>query len=53
MKLKGAFLFIIGAPESETDTTNLKHLEEKLKKNKSCGLIIQFGKHEKEVTDND
>ena len=50
LKLKYASLFIIGAPDSKISKKELNKLEQKLRNNKSCSLIVQFGKKEYNCT---
>jgi len=52
LNLKGAALFIIGAPDDTISLNTLKTLEHQLRNNKACALIAQFGTGEQNYTAN-
>jgi len=52
LNLKGASLFIIGAPDKKISLNALNALEKKLRNNKACAFIVQFGTGEQNYTAN-
>jgi WD40 repeat protein len=51
LSFRGMALIIIGAPENTISQSQLKKLEQKLRNNKVCALIVQFGKSKHDFTE--
>ena len=51
LRFRGMALIIIGAPDEKLTQSKLKRLEQKLRNNKVCALIVQFGKSKHDFTD--
>jgi len=52
LNLKGASIIVIGTPDSQITNSTLNLLEQKLKENKVCAMIAQFGAKEHDYTNN-